>query len=45
MAIVPEEVRKEDVTKLLEILVRSYSMKMQAKRTDEKEIQDQNVGT
>ena len=40
MAIVPEEVRKEDVTKLLEILVRSYSMKMQAKRTDEKEIPD-----
>ena len=36
MAIVPEEVRKEDVTKLLEITGQKLFHEMQAKRTDEK---------
>ena len=40
MAIVPEDMRKEEIEELLEILVKSYYMKMQSGRTEEKEIPD-----
>ncbi len=40
MAIVPEDMRKEEIGELLEILVKSYYMKMQSGRTEEKEIPD-----
>ena len=40
MAIVPENQRKEEIEELLEILVKSYYMKMQSERETEKEIPD-----
>lgn len=40
MAIAPENLRKEEIEELLEILVKSYYMKMQSRKTEEKEIPD-----
>lgn len=40
MAIVPENQRKEEIEELLEMLVKSYYMKMQSGRAEKKEIPD-----